>query len=118
MRYRCLLVDDSELFVRAARSLLQREGLDVVATASTAAEAVAAAAAHPVDVSLIDIQLGPDDGTVLADELVRRRLGGRVLLVSALDRDDVADLVAASSADGFVPKDQLGRAAIERALGA
>lgn len=117
MPYRCLLVDDNALFLEAARRLLGREGVDVVATASTAAGAVAAAAAHRVDFSLVDIQLGADHGTVLAGELAARRLGGRILLISALAAPDVAELVAASAAEGFVSKETLSRAAIERVLG-
>jgi hypothetical protein len=39
---RCLIVDDSESFVDAATLLLEREGLDVVGVASTAADALRA----------------------------------------------------------------------------
>ncbi len=37
---RVLLVDDSAAFIVAARRLLEREGLQVVATATTGAEAL------------------------------------------------------------------------------
>ncbi|GGK72330.1 response regulator [Mangrovihabitans endophyticus] len=116
MRYRCLLVDDSARFVRSARRLLGREGVDVVAVAATRAEAITAAGAAAVDFSLIDVQLAGDNGAAVADALARRGVGGRIVLVSALDAEDVAELVAGSAAVGFVAKAHLSRAAIERVL--
>jgi len=117
MSYRCLLVDDNEQFRQSAQRLLRREGVDVVAVASTGAEALAAAAAADVDVSLVDVNLADgEDGTAVADALAARGLGGRILLVSTLDADDVAELVDVSAAVGFVPKAQLGLDAIEAAL--
>ncbi|MEV4538159.1 response regulator [Asanoa sp. NPDC049518] len=111
MNLRCLIVDDSERFVRSARRLLEREGA-VVTTASSSAEALAAAAALEVDVSLVDVQLGAESGARLADELAAQGLGGRILLISTRGADDLADLVAGSAAVGFVPKSDLSVAAI------
>ncbi|GAA1863885.1 response regulator [Asanoa iriomotensis] len=112
---RCLIVDDSERFVRSARRLLEREGATVVATVATGADALAAAAATPVDVSLVDVQLGGESGVGVADALARRGLGGTILLISTLAADDVADLLAGSAAVGFVAKSDLSVAAIQRA---
>lgn len=112
MNLRCLIVDDSERFVRSARRLLEREGATVVATATTAAEAIAAAATLEVDVSLVDVQLGAESGARVADALARRGLGGRILLISTRGADDLADLLAGSAAVGFVPKSDLSVAAI------
>ncbi|WP_245870866.1 response regulator [Asanoa hainanensis] len=110
-----LIVDDSERFVRSARRLLEREGA-VVATAATGAEALAVAGALPVDVSLVDVQLGAENGASVADALAAARLGGRILLISTRGADDLADLLAGSAAVGFVPKSDLSVAAIEAAL--
>ncbi|WP_239126581.1 response regulator [Asanoa siamensis] len=112
---RCLIVDDSERFVRSARRLLEREGATVVATAATGAEALAAAAATPVDVSLVDVQLGGESGVDVADELARRGIGGTILLISTLAAEDVAELVAGSAAVGFVGKSDLSVEALQRA---
>ncbi|GIF72256.1 response regulator [Asanoa siamensis] len=114
-RVRCLIVDDSERFVRSARRLLEREGATVVATAATGAEALAAAAATPVDVSLVDVQLGGESGVDVADELARRGIGGTILLISTLAAEDVAELVAGSAAVGFVGKSDLSVEALQRA---
>jgi hypothetical protein len=37
-------------------------------------------------------------------------------LISSYDRDDLSDLIAHSPAVGFLPKSELGAAAIERLL--
>jgi DNA-binding NarL/FixJ family response regulator len=116
MRYRCLLVDDSEQFLQSAQRLLRREGVVVVGVAATGAEAISAAAAGEVDFSLVDVHLAAENGGAVADALASRGLGGRILLVSTLDADDVADLVEGSAAVGFVPKGQLCLSAIEAAL--
>ena len=76
MNLRCLIVDDSERFVRSARRLLEREGATVVATATTGAEAIAAAATLEVDVSLVDVQLGGESGARVADALARAAWAG------------------------------------------
>jgi DNA-binding NarL/FixJ family response regulator len=116
MRYRCLLVDDSEQFLQSAQRLLRREGVLVVGVAATGAEALTAAAGREVDFSLVDVNLAAEDGAAVADALASRGLGGRILLVSTLDADDVADLVETSAAVGFVPKAELCLSAIENAL--
>jgi DNA-binding NarL/FixJ family response regulator len=116
MRYRCLLVDDSEQFLQSAQRLLCREGVVVVGMAATGAEAITAASGGEIDFSLVDVHLAAENGGEVADALASRGLGGRILLVSTLDADDVADLVEASAAVGFVPKAQLCLSAIERAL--
>lgn len=58
MALRCLIVDDSECFLQAARTLLHTEGITVVGVASTAADALARCAQLRPDVVLVDIDLG------------------------------------------------------------
>ncbi len=54
---RCLIVDDNESFLEAARALLEREGLNVAAVASTYAEALGLFETLRPDVVLVDIFL-------------------------------------------------------------
>jgi DNA-binding NarL/FixJ family response regulator len=51
----CLIVDDSKHFLELARSLLERQGIDVVGTAHAAAEGLSRAAELRPDVVLVDI---------------------------------------------------------------
>jgi CheY-like chemotaxis protein len=63
-----LIVDDNMRFLDAARSTLERQGIQVIATATTTAEALQRAEALRPDVVLVDISLGDESGF----ELTRR----------------------------------------------
>ena len=112
MHIRCLIVDDNQRFLDAARLLLEREGLAVVGVASTSAEAVLLEAELRPDVVLVDIRLGDESGFNLA-----RRLGGPVILISTHAQTDYAEEIAASPAAGFIPKAELSASAILRLAG-
>lgn len=118
MALRAVIVDDSTEFLRAARSLLEREGITVVGSATTGAEALSCAEMHDPDVVLVDVGLGDESGFEVAEQLIRatgRRT--RVILISAHPEQDLIDLIAASPATGFVPKVRLSANAIIELLG-
>ena len=117
MTLRLLLVDDSTYFLRAARSLLEQEGVDVVAAASTSAEAIEQARALRPDVTLVDIDLGEESGFDCARRLAEGAGAGRVVLISAYPEADLRELIDASPAVGFLPKSHLSSHAIRRLLG-
>lgn len=112
MALRCLIVDDNLEFLEASRDLLHRQGIVVVGVASTIAEALRRADELCPDVTLVDVYLGDESGFELA-----RQLAGRpVVLVSSYAEQDLDELVAASTAVGFVSKADLSRRAICAAL--
>ena len=113
----CLIVDDSEEFVASASRLLGEQGIDVVASAYSGAEALELVTALRPDVALVDVELGEEDGILLSHELAARAPSTRIVLISSYDGDDLAHLIAGSPAVGFVPKSELGAAALERLLG-
>jgi CheY-like chemotaxis protein len=117
---RALIVDDSPHFLAAARDLLEREGITIVAVASTGDEAVRLAQDLRPDVALVDIDLGEESGFDLA-----RRLWGPgsgelapVVLISAYPERDFADLIGQSPAVGFLAKPELSASRIAEILGA
>ena len=116
---RCVLVDDNHQFLGAARGVLERQGLAVVSVASTSADALEQASALRPDITLVDIDLGEENGF----ELVRRlaRAPGleqlRAVLMSAHAEQDFAQLIESSPAVGFVPKSALSASAIVDVLG-
>lgn len=114
-RLSCLLVDDSKRFLRLAGSLLERDGLEVVGTASSAAEALARVPELRPDVTLVDIDLGPDNGFDLARELASADTA--VILISAHAERDLAALIEASPALGFIPKTDLSASAVHDLVG-
>ena len=116
MTLRCLIIDDSPSFLRAARGLLERQGIAVVGTASTSAEAVALAAELRPDVTLLDIDLGGESGFEVAERLHGQRSQPPVILISTHAEEDFADLIASSSVVGFLPKVDLSADAIRDLL--
>jgi DNA-binding NarL/FixJ family response regulator len=115
---RCLIVDDNTRFLEAARDLLEREGITVVGVASTSAEALASADALRPDVVLVDIDLGEESGFDLAQQFAATdREPPPVILISTYAERDVAELVAASAAIGFLSKSKVSGQAISDLLG-
>lgn len=111
---RCLVVDDNEGFLRAARDLLEREGLEVAGVARTTAQGLGLARELRPDVVLVDVFLGPDDGFELARLLWQDDPGSAraVVLISTHAEADFADLVEASTAAGFLSKCDLSAGAV------
>jgi DNA-binding NarL/FixJ family response regulator len=104
---RCLIVDDSADFVDAARGLLERQGITVVGAASTGAEALRRCEELRPDVTLVDVDLGGENGFDLAEQLDAAGSPAPVILISTHDVDDFADMIAASPAVGFISKSGL-----------
>jgi DNA-binding NarL/FixJ family response regulator len=113
---RCLIVDDNESFLDAARVLLEREGLRVAGVASTSADALRQLEALHPDVILVDIFLGEESGLELTRRLAEDGLSheATVILISTHAEADLGDLIAASPAAGFLPKAELSAEAIRR----
>jgi CheY-like chemotaxis protein len=114
-----VIVDDNEPFLREARELLEREGIDVVGIATTTAEALEMVVALGPELTLVDIDLGDESGFALVRELVGEpnRHTSRVILISAYAEADFADLIDASPAAGFIAKAELSARAITAVLG-
>jgi DNA-binding NarL/FixJ family response regulator len=113
---RCLIVDDSLHFLAAARTLLERQGFEVVGVASTGAEALQKAVELRPDVTLVDINLGGESGFEVARRLRANADAAPVILISTQGEDDYIDLISASPALGFLPKTTLSGHAIRELL--
>jgi two-component system nitrate/nitrite response regulator NarL len=119
MSVRCLVVDDSEAFLRAACRILERGGMTVVGATTSSADALVRAGETNPDVVLVDIMLGSESGFDLARKLTTapKTRGAAVILISTHGEDDFSDLIAASPAIGFLPKWRLSARAIQDLLG-
>ena len=81
---RILLLDDHALFRKGLARLLETEaGFEVVSDCSSTEEALAVLRRHPVDVVLLDFDLGQDDGTQFMLKAKEQGFRGKVLLVTA-----------------------------------
>jgi DNA-binding NarL/FixJ family response regulator len=117
---RCLIIDDSPDFLDAARRLLKQEGIAVAGVASSGDEAVRLASELRPDVTLVDIDLGAEDGIALAHRLAASdgQPAGKLILISTHGEDEFADLIQASPAIGFIAKSELSADAIRALTGA
>jgi CheY-like chemotaxis protein len=106
MVLRCLIVDDSSHFLGAARGLLEREGLAVVGVASTIEEALRRIEEVKPDLVLVDIDLGEESGFDLARRIRNETSldSSKVILISTYAEEDLADLIDATPAAGFLSK--------------
>jgi DNA-binding NarL/FixJ family response regulator len=113
----CLIVDDSRQFIEAAEPLLADDGITVVGVATSLEQAVTEALALRPDVALVDIDLGTESGFDVAHRLAELPNGGPpVVLISVESSSELAELVNASGALGFVSKTDLSGDAIRRLL--
>jgi len=113
---RSLIVDDSETFLASARRLLESQGVEIVGTATSGAEALDLAAELSPDLALVDVELGDEDGLAVAGELLTRSPETRVVLISTYGRDEMQDLISTSSTVGFLPKSRLSGDAVRALL--
>ncbi|WP_460338372.1 response regulator [Actinoallomurus acanthiterrae] len=119
MAIRCVIVDDNDRFLRVAREVLERDGIAVVGVASTSAEALRVVDGLRPDVTLVDVDLGEESGFELAERFRGTRPAARpsVILISAYEERDFADLVAASPVLGYLSKANLSGTAVLEILG-
>ena len=117
MKLRSLIVDDNETFLVSARRLLESQGVEIVGTATTRADALELAATLSPDLALVDVELGEDDGFAVADELRLRAPATRVVLISTYDSHEMQGLIEASTAVAFLPKSRLSGDAVRALLG-
>jgi DNA-binding NarL/FixJ family response regulator len=116
VKLRSLIVDDSETFLASARRLLESQGLEIVGTATSRAEALELATALSPDLALVDVELGEEDGFALAGELRSRSPATRVVLISTYGSNEMQDVISTSSAVGFLPKSRLSVDALRALL--
>ena len=116
MPLRCLIVDDNLRFLEAASALLEQEGLKVVGVATSSDTALAQAAALRPQVVLVDIDLGGESGFELARALDSLD-DSNVILISTHSEADFAELIAGSTAVGFISKSELSATMVRELAG-
>jgi DNA-binding NarL/FixJ family response regulator len=117
VKARLLIVDDNPDFCRFARRLLETEGYEVVGVAGDAAHALAVAEDVAPEVVLLDVNLPDASGFELAARFARERPGVAMVLTSTRGGAEFDRLAASCGARGFVPKDRLSGAELDRRLG-
>ena len=111
-----LVVDDHPVFRMGMAALLSSiDGLEVVAEAAGADEAVERCDQHDPDVVIMDLHLGESSGIDATRRIVARRPGQGVLVVTMMDDDDSVFAAVRAGARGYLLKGA-GPEEIERAV--
>ncbi len=115
---RCLIVDDNEAFLAAATTMLEREGVTVLGSSTSSADALRSVDALRPDVVLVDVSLGEENGFDLARMLDNDHHAGgaSIILISTRSRTELVELIDKSPARGFIGKADLSGDAIRRLL--
>ncbi len=102
---RVLLVDDHSVVREGLRRLLEgEEGLHVAATAGNTAQALDALETEEIDLALVDIALGPDDGLDLIKQISQRWPQVRMLVLSMHGQGLYGERSLRAGAHGYVEK--------------
>ncbi len=103
---RLVLAEDQGMVLGAFARLLSLEpDLEVVATATDGAEALAAVAEHDPDVLVTDVEMPGLSGLDVAAELHRRRTRTRLVIVTTFARSGYLRRALESGVSGYVLKD-------------
>jgi two-component system, NarL family, nitrate/nitrite response regulator NarL len=94
-KYRILIIDDHALFRESVSRLIAAEpDCDVVAHCASINEALAILSATPVDLALLDFDLGSEKGTEFVNRARDVGFSGKVLVVTAgISEAEAADLI-------------------------
>jgi DNA-binding NarL/FixJ family response regulator len=116
---RVLIVDDHSGFRSWARIFLESEGFEVVGEACDGEEALSVAGKLRPEVVLLDVQLPSSDGFEVAGRLAHVLPEAAVVLTSsraATDYGTQLERALVRDVRGFVGKQDLSRASLERAI--
>jgi DNA-binding NarL/FixJ family response regulator len=114
MAVRCVVIDDNDRFLDAAKEALERDGIVVAGVACDAVEGMDLTMRIRPDVVLVDVCLGEESGFVLAERLARANVTWRltIILLSTYSKYDFADMLQSSPAHGFLSKTDLSGLAV------
>jgi len=106
MPIRVVLADDHTLVRQGLRSLLEREGIQVVGEAQDGQELVQLAGKHSPDVAVIDIGMPLLNGVDAARELKRAAPNTKAILLTRHDEDEYLIEALRAGAKGYLLKNQ------------
>ncbi len=101
------IVDDHPVFrVGLNRSLEREPDMDVLWELGSVTELESTLETNPVDVVLMDLNLGPDQDALAATTRIRERFDSvKVIIISASLDWEAATAARAAGASGYLPKD-------------
>lgn len=106
MPIKVLLADDHTLVRQGLKSLLEREGIQVVGEAQDGHEVLQLAAKHSPDVAVLDISMPLLNGLDAARELKRSAPKTKTILLTRHDEDEYLIEALRAGVKGYVLKNQ------------
>jgi two-component system response regulator NreC len=106
MPIRVVLADDHTIVRQGLKSLLEREGIQVVGEAQDGHEVLQLAAKHSPDVAVIDISMPVLNGLDAARELKRSAPKTKTILLTCHDEDEYLIEALRAGVKGYVLKNQ------------
>jgi DNA-binding NarL/FixJ family response regulator len=105
MRLKIVIADDHQLMRCALRTVLSADpGVEVVGEAESGRQALDVIARMSPDIALLDVRMPGLDGLAVLDEVRQRHPSVRVIMVSALEQDEVVHAAFKRGAAAFVLK--------------
>jgi DNA-binding NarL/FixJ family response regulator len=104
-RIRVVLADDHELVLEGLRSLLDAEAdMQVVATATSGEQLLAAVRRHAPDIVVLDLEMGAMSGTACLEKIRAERLPVKVMMLTAYGDGESMRTALEGGADGYALK--------------
>jgi two-component system chemotaxis response regulator CheY len=103
-KYKVLIVDDSMFIAKQLGQILQSEGFEVVGTAGDGAQGVEQFKALQPDLVTMDITMPVMDGVSALEKILENDKEARVIMVSALGKEDVVKKCLLMGAKSFIIK--------------
>ncbi|MDA8124618.1 MAG: sigma-54 dependent transcriptional regulator [Deltaproteobacteria bacterium] len=109
-----LIIDDNRFNSEALRDIVVSMGHEVIC-ASTAAEGLRTALAHPFEIVFLDVQLPDGDGLTLLPQLRATPFASEIIIITGFGSQDGAELAMKNGAWDYIQK-PLERSLIELPL--
>ena len=108
MKARVLIVDDHEIVREGIRRLLtsSRPDWEICGEASDGKQAIDAVERLKPDVVVLDITMPGMNGLEVTSDIVKRKLGCRILIFTMHDSDGLSAEIRNAGAHGYVQKSQ------------
>ena len=107
MQYSVLIIDDHPLFSRGLSQLIEtQKNYKVVGMAKNCEEALQAFSELKPDLTIVDLNLGQEDGLELIKEILSRNAETKILVLSMHDERFYAERALKAGARGYIMKQE------------
>jgi two-component system chemotaxis response regulator CheY len=103
-KYKVLIVDDSMFIAKQLGQILQSEGFEVVGTAGDGAQGVEQFQSLHPDLVTMDITMPVMDGVTALEKILAIDKEAKIIMVSALGKEDVVKKCLLMGAKSFIIK--------------